>query len=446
MVGIADGYNPAVGAGNGTWIRAVQPVEPDVISHAVLSRTCVAELVDRVGPGPIGWAVEVAGGMAQSILAVIPELGVDGFVQEMRKGCEVVAVQTVAALAREKFDLDAVLSPEVFAGPAEAVIRGVGIEHILRSIQVAHTYAHHQFVEAASDSLPPEERFAALRLISERLFAITDLLSSRMAAEFSRVQAAWLTTSAAVRMELVDEILSGAEVSSERATRVLEYDLTRRHTALVVWVADAAQAGPGVLELTATQVLRASGHSAALVLPIGQRRVWAWGSTVRGNAPAPSIGSYEPTAGVQVAAGLPGAGVSGFRASHGQALEAARVGMASKQPRRVWDYGDVDMLTMLTHRDDVARQFVRRELGDLAAPGEATGVLRATLKCYLDNERSLNAAAGALHVARNTVAYRVGRAEALRGRAVGDRRMQLQAALALVEEFGDEFAVSHPEP
>jgi DNA-binding PucR family transcriptional regulator len=42
-----------------------------------------------------------------------------------------------------------------------------------------------------------------------------------------------------------------------------------------------------------------------------------------------------------------------------------------------------------------------------------------------------------LCVARNTVAYRVQRAEQLRGRPIDSRRMQLQAALALAEELGD---------
>jgi len=216
------------------WIRAAQPARSDAISQSVLPEGYVAELVDRVGPGPIGWAVEVAAGMAESILEAIPELGVDGIVQEMRKGCEAVAVQMVAALDEEDLDPSQVLSPEVFGGPGEAVIRGVGIEHILRSIQIAHAYAHHQFVQAAARHLEPEHRFAELRRISEELFAITDLLTAGMAAEFSRVQAAWLASSAAMRMEVVDDILSGAEVSLERAARVLNYDLTRRHTALVV--------------------------------------------------------------------------------------------------------------------------------------------------------------------------------------------------------------------
>ena len=439
----SDSQSPRSDAQRATWIRTAQPAGSDAMSHSVLPEAYVAELVGRVGPGPIGWAIEVAVGMAESILEAIPELGVDGVVQAVRKGCEAVAIQFVAALAEEHLEPSSVLTPEVFGGPAEAVIRGVGIEHILRSIHVAHAYAHRRMVEAACDFLEPERRFAELRRISEALFAITDLLTARMSIEFSRVQAAWLTSSAAMRMEVVEEILSGAEVSLERAARVLNYDLKRRHTALVVWAAETAQVGPGVLESTASQLLRASGHSAVLILPVGLRRVWAWASTVRASSAPLTDVSYEPTDGVRVAAGLPGAGLSGFRSSHRQALEAARIGMASKQARWLWEYDDVDMLTMLTHRDDIARQFVRRELGDLAAPDEATAVLRATLKCYLDNERSLSAAAEVLHVARNTVAYRVQRAETLRGREVGVRRMQLQAALALLEEFGDGFVAIH---
>jgi hypothetical protein len=171
-----------------SWIRAAQPAGSDAMSHAVLPPAYVADLVDRVGPGPIGWAIEVAEGMAGSILDAIPELGVDGVVQEMRRGCEAVAVRMVAALAEEDLDLSHVLTPEVFGGPAEAVIRGVGIEHILRSIQIDHAYAHRQFVEAASLRLEPEHRLAELRRISEELFAITDLLSAGMSAEFSRAQ------------------------------------------------------------------------------------------------------------------------------------------------------------------------------------------------------------------------------------------------------------------
>ncbi|RAU99348.1 hypothetical protein DQP58_03480 [Mycobacterium colombiense] len=62
--------------------------------------------------------------------------------------------------------------------------------------------------------------------------------------------------------------------------------------------------------------------------------------------------------------------------------------------------------------------------GPADRPGDTAVTLRATLKCYLDTERSLCAAADRLHVA-GKLAYRVQRAEQLRGRPIDGRRMQL---------------------
>jgi DNA-binding PucR family transcriptional regulator len=111
--------------------------------------------------------------------------------------------------------------------------------------------------------------------------------------------------------------------------------------------------------------------------------------------------------------------------------------MLSRTGRWLFDYAELDLIAMLSAHLDEARRFVRRELGGLAGSGEPATTLRTTLKCYLDAERSLNTTAELLHVARNTVAYRIQRAEQLRGREIEVRRMQLQVALALTEEFGD---------
>nr|WP_240982154.1 helix-turn-helix domain-containing protein [Streptomyces sp. S3(2020)] len=238
-------------------------------------------------------------------------------------------------------------------------------------------------------------------------------------------------------MEVVRGILHGDAVSVERASRVLGYDLTRHHVAFVAWADDLSEAGATELEGAVAELLRASGCTASLVLPVGDRRVWAWGSGVRRPPALPVGGTHRPSPEVRVAAGLAAPSLDGFRESHYQALEAARVGMMSPGHRWLFDYGELDVVALLSYRIDLAREFVRRELGALAGSEEAIVTVRTTLKCYLDVERSLNTAAERLHVARNTVAYRVQRAEELRGEGIHVRRMQLQAALTLVEELGE---------
>ncbi|GAA5152572.1 hypothetical protein GCM10023321_21520 [Pseudonocardia eucalypti] len=418
--------------GPGRWIRELSPHEPDALTRSALGAEKVGRFVERLGPGPVGWAVELGRGMAAHIAAQIPELGVDGVVQEIGRGGEAVALGLVAALA-DAHDLTLAAPPEFLAGPGEAVSRGVGIEHVLRSIHIGHGYASRMVLAAAEQHLPPGERFAELRRISDLLFTAVNALSAEMVREFATVRDAWLASSTAVRIELVRQILDGDPVPVSRTTRTLGYDLTRHHLALVVWSEEPV--GPSQLEGVASAMLRSADRTAALILPIGRRRVWAWGSGVHA---APFSGPVAaPAAGVRVAAGLPAPGVRGFRTSHVQALEAARVGAQSRTGRWLFDYAELDLVAMLSTRLDVAAEFVRRELRGLAGPDENAAMLRATLKSYLDAERSLQLAAERLHIARGTVAYRIQRAEQLRGREIGVRRMQLQAALTLAEELGD---------
>ncbi|MET8996244.1 hypothetical protein [Amycolatopsis sp. NPDC004169] len=181
-------------------------------------------------------------------------------------------------------------------------------------------------------------------------------------AQLNRAHAAWVTGSAAVRMELVQELLAGKPVAAEHAHRVLGYNLTGRHLALAVWADDLERADPGRLEAVAEQLLRAGGATGTLILPVGWQRVWAWGSSVRGTPVEPST----PRLGIRAAAGLPEADAEGFTLSHAQAVDSARVGMLSRAGRWLFDYAELDLIAMLSTDLDEARPFTLRELGGLA--------------------------------------------------------------------------------
>jgi hypothetical protein len=99
-------------------------------------------------------------------------------------------------------------------------------------------------------------------------------------------------------------------------------------------------------------------------------------------------------------------------------------------------YGDVELPALLTADLGAARTFVRRELGPLANPGAPMSDLRATLT-YLEEQNSPHSAAQRLHVSRNTVSYRVKRAEELLGQEWRQRRYELQAALLLARDLGE---------
>ncbi|CDQ46346.1 PucR family transcriptional regulator [Mycolicibacterium neoaurum] len=399
-------------------------------------------LAELLGPQPACWAIELGETMATTITDAIPELAVDAVAHEIAKGCEAVALGVLYALAIDD-DVSSAQMPEVLAGPMEVVARGIGIEHMLRSIHLAQSTAVSVLLDAAESVIPEDRRFTEMRRINQTLFDVVEILTKQMADEYARAHEAWLTSSVAQRMEIVEDLLQETPVSTNRAARVLGYDLTRWHLAVIAWTGPAAQAEPNHLNSAAAAALSAAGCTSQLILPLGAQLVWAWGSRTSERPEA-----HEPESplapGVQLAVGTPGAGVEGFRRSHQRAAEAARVGAQSARDVRWFAYTDLDIVAMLSTDMSNARDFVNRELGELAGTAEPVTVVRQTLKRYLDRDRSLAGTAADLQVARNTVAYRVQRAEQLRGQPITFRRLQLHAALTLAEELGE--AVLRPTP
>lgn len=108
---------------------------------------------------------------------------------------------------------------------------------------------------------------------------------------------------------------------------------------------------------------------------------------------------------------LPTRGISGFRSSHLQALEAERIARSFAGTEvSVFDFEDLELFGLLSLRPAALAAFVERELGALARRAPSEQLLRETLICYLENDRSLSAVASRLHIAKNTVLHRVRRA------------------------------------
>jgi len=414
------------------WLRKLRPHDTSARITPLTGQAAFGEVAAVVGLGAAGWAVEAATRLTAGELCDDPFLGGDrtagaptGFVEALTLWA-VLRLGGAAVLPRS-------LRDPVVAAIHDRVPSGVSVDQGLRCVRRAHSHLSAALQDFCAQVVPPAAQVAVLRRISADLFDAVDTLSSVITSEFSVEHSRGSAGSAAERAELVLRVLDGEDVDPATAVRRLHYDLSLHHLALVLW-SPAPGAGTGrELERCATRVLADAGCSSSLVVPAGPGRVWAWGGRASGPPAAPSP---DATA-VHIAAGLPAEGVAGFRRSHAQATTAERVGTTGVgRPDALHDYGALELVALLAADLPAATEFVVRELDALAAQDESTAALRDTVRCYLDSDRSVSATAAELHIAKNTVVYRMKKAEQLRGKPLRQDRLRLHAALHLANELG----------
>ena len=126
---------------------------------------------------------------------------------------------------------------------------------------------------------------------------------------------------AQLRAETVRAILAGEPIDEELAVRRLGYELRRHHVALRVSSSGERGARPRARGERGGGRARSRGAAGGA---IGRREPRCLVGRVRA-AGLRALERYAPPEGVRVALGASGQGVAGFRRSHADAVQAARV-------------------------------------------------------------------------------------------------------------------------
>jgi DNA-binding PucR family transcriptional regulator len=422
------------GRPDGSWVLRLEGTgRRTPASHAPL----LAGATEAMGDGPVAWAVDLGHQMASAIIAEMPDFsgGEEAF-QTLRMGTESSIIQGML-LVLEDDPTPVLVTEEALEGLRDQVRRKIPLDQVLRGIRLGHSMLSRALLEAASTTVEEPLRTAEMKRTSDLLFAFIDDFASSMATEYLTEHDRWVTSAAAERAELVHSILDGTPVSAPQASATLGYPLDRHHRALVVWRDPAGAETPSDLHRVASRILEGSGCSASLVVPFGASSVWVWTSWRTGEVRRPPLVAPDAP-GIHVAIGTPAPGVDGFRQSHHEAAQAAELIRSwATVPDWVTWYDDVELSVLLSRDPALARVFVVRELGPLAANTRSAAELRETVAAYLACDRSLARAAKILHVARNTVAYRVKKVEQELGRDLRVRRLELECALRLARSMGE---------
>ncbi len=398
-------------------------------------RALAIDLLDRVD--------ELSQQMAAHLHGQIPELGQGDpeLFAETLASCRANIDQSYRLMSAGAGAENTVVMPEAREYVREFVRRGIKVPVLLRTYRLGHAWIWEVWNEQLRARIAePQELSEAVEYSSRWMFTYIDHVSAGLVEEFAREQARRMRTAEQLRADTVEEVLAGGSFDEEVASRRLGYDLRRRHLAMHV---HSRADRPRGTERAALDVAQLLGAGPPLVVPAGAGSLDAWcspGTRLDDEAVIEELRRYTPPDGVSLAVGGCIAGQAGFRVSHQEARQAARIAVLGPPPPAsvgvVTIYADVELAALLCADLERARRFVARRLGPLAADDDQAQRLRQTVLAYLRAGRSTGRAAEALFVHQNTVTYRVRSAEELLGRPVTDETAELLCALLLAEATG----------
>jgi DNA-binding PucR family transcriptional regulator len=374
------------------------------------------------------------------ILEEEPELGADAALVESLNASVLDNVSTVLRVFEVRPDPQTVRAPAAAVDYARRLAQhGVPIAALLRTYRLGQAAFQQAVLGAiAQADLDSATVAAAAEELSTVAFAYVDRISEEVVAAYQQERDDWMRNRTAARSARVSALLGNNVADLVEVEKTLNYRLDQVHLALVAWSATTASGADRLARVERVVVQLAqdlAGPRAPLTVVRDESTVWAW--LPRANA-SPVTVAAPADDGVRIALGDPAAGAEGFRRSHRQARQARLVAMTAdaevQQPVTAW--ADVGAVALMCADRDALADWVRDTLGGLAGQDESMTRLRETLSTFLAAGGSFTSAAQLLHMHKNTVQYRVRKAEEALGRPLTARRRDVELALQACQWLG----------
>jgi DNA-binding PucR family transcriptional regulator len=377
-----------------------------------------------------------------AVRAAVPALAADADIRlALQRSTEANVADVLTLLGDATVPLDSGVPPEALSLAGVLVRRGVEPGDLVHAYLVGQNEFWRAWMEELTARLPSGPRLVvALERSSARLFSRADFLVAQLMRHIDRERERWMGGALARRTQLVRRLLAGDETDVAEASRALGYDIDRWVLAAVLWDAGGRDDHDS-LESQAAVAARAAGVARAFTLAPGETGLWAWVATPEPpdlDAVADAL-RESVVEGQAVALGTPAYGLQGFRRGHEEALLARRIAELGGRAG-VIRYDEVELVSLASADLDRLGRFVRRTLGPLTADDESTARLRETLLAWLAEGGNARRAAERLHAHKNTVLYRLQRAQQLLGRPLDEDRGALELALSAVRSLGTRVA------
>jgi PucR C-terminal helix-turn-helix domain/GGDEF-like domain len=321
--------------------------------------------------------------------------------------------------------------------------RDVPVESLLRAYRLGGALFLQWWLNAVGRHHPaPEVLLAATQHTAAVETAYIDRVSETLVEIYDDERKLWGQRAAATRAVQVRTVLLDEDLDPTTAEALTGYRMHGSHVAVVAW-STAPDSGRDV-EASAALIAEVSGVAPLAVLA-DDRTLWVWisGPKATGVDPAELDAELRRRGSpVRVALGSPGVGLVGFRSSHHEALGAQRVAnIRGDDDPGVTAFADVALSVFLSRDLAATRRWVAEVLGGLALDDDPMAELRRTVLLFLQSGASLTEAAVALHLHKNTVRYRLRKAEDVRGRPISERRLDVETALLACQHLGTSVLI-----
>jgi len=407
---------------------------------------CENPQVDIDGPAVAGLVAEVAAAVSQQVAVVsedvyavvlreIPELADDQSILALLSSSVHSNVGTCLQILQHQIELSSVHAPAASLEYARRrAQRGTPLTALLRAYRLGHTcFSDWLLKELAQQADDAHMITAATLSMSKTVAGYVDQTSEEIVAAYTGEREHWLRNRSAARAARIRDLLSGGRVNVSATEATLGYRLRQYHVGVVCWADDATAAVDNI-----TRLDHAISHVAAKVvgsgdpvfLPRDEASAWAWLPLgIRDRFDADAASTVGTDGDIHFAFGDAVKGVTGFRLTHRQALAAQAVALAAGTPPRVVTFTDVAPVAMMLGSPDLLRAWVLATLGGLATDDEHHARLRDTLLVFLQSGGSYKTTAEQLVLHKNTVQYRIRKAEESLGRPAAENRQDVELAL-----------------
>ena len=396
----------------------------------------VAELMAGVAATVSRQVAAVSENVYEVILREIPELHDDQAVLALLASSVHSNVGTCLQIMQHQIDLSGVRAPAASLEYARRrAQRGTPLTALLRAYRLGHTCFSDWVLRELARQTGDAALLTAVTLAMSQIVAgYVDQTSEEIVAAYTRERENWLRNRSAARAARIGDLLSGRRVNVGATEVILGYRLRQYHLGLVCWADDPAGTVDEISRLEHA-VSHVAGKAACagepVFLPRDERTAWAWLPLgIRDTFDAAAASTADLAGDLHVAFGDAARGTAGFRLTHQQALAAQAVALAARPaPPRVVAFGEVAPVAMMLGAPELLRAWVLGTLAGLATDDETHARLRETLLAFLHASGSYKATAERLLLHKNTVQYRIRKAEESLGRPVSENPHDLELAL-----------------